>query len=456
MIRSNRTSIIASSSQVSSDDSHASSVLSVSTIIDRLHELGISATEDDFIKPTGYRMRQIFLLFIEIMLPFRVPYVIERKEKISNEFESTSFSEEMVDSIPIYKELKVLLTQLKYRDFQLIDVTSPTPERNRAIVTALLNFAAHRSTSYNEFDEVTGEASKLDIKARELMREHNLLSDIYAYRMEKYRENRAKAEKLHEDIKGLYETCVRKREILRNSSDTAAEAKRRKTQWQLQFRELTNTLTKLHHDVVCYDELTKTDLGKLQNDKDELYKKADECNKGYKALIEESQKLSTIYTTVKSLGVDMERCVVLLKSLSKIKGESIRHEKTNDALRKEIAIFENLNTERDMMLATIKRSVEYHSSKLEKLRQQQEKKRESLKLTFDNYRIRMNEAQDEIREKELEVREYERHILKTQQEMKRASVNHKNELNDLMVKLKPIIIYIKKTQEQLQHLNNTS
>ncbi|KAI7902485.1 Nuf2 family-domain-containing protein [Cokeromyces recurvatus] len=452
MIRSNRTSMIANASQAS-EEHYNVPILTTNNIVDILESLGIMANEDDFIRPIGSRIRQMYLLIIEMVMPYRLKVIDERREKITREFESVPLAEEMIESLPIYKEIKTLLTELKYKDFKLTDVTAPTSDRIRNIFSTLLDFVLFRDTKISEFDEIANNATSLASKAKEMVLEYNELQATFSKKEEDRKseqEEISRLEKLNNEIHGV---LLEKKVQYSKAEEEANKAKKRKAKWQEDFTNISYEMTQKYRRTQELNYLLSIDIDTLLTNVTDLQEQLNMYTDNYNELNNKLETISSHFMLVKSMSTNVDKCLKLLNNFIKTRGEAVRHKKTNDALQVEISAFEKIDNERRLKLESIKRNLDFQNSRLDKLKKQQEKKRQSMDVYFQTYNERMVEVEGEIKEKESVIQEHERNILKTQEEMKMLSLRHKNEIDNLMFKLEPVIVYIKRTQEQLHNLS---
>jgi hypothetical protein len=76
---------------------------SVSTIMTYLHGIDIRVTEDDLLRPKGYRIRQLYTFLLEILVPWQLEKMQKEKENVNAHFSSN------VNNIKKKESLLILL-----------------------------------------------------------------------------------------------------------------------------------------------------------------------------------------------------------------------------------------------------------------------------------------------------------------------------------------------------------
>ncbi|KAG2214056.1 hypothetical protein INT46_004971 [Mucor plumbeus] len=380
--RLKRPSILPSASSIPEGPDYLVRQADVPQMLRFLKDLGIHAHEEDLTHPNPIRIRQLFEILINFLVPHRMEFLYIEREKVKLEFaDSPDLGIEIAEVVPVFREMQYLLKQLKFTDIKVTDILSPSPPRLMKILSALMNFSLFRDSVYEHFEPLAKEVEQLTLQCDNLSAEKAAL-DKEINEIETQTElERVEVQEWENKNQELEEVM---RQMRRDSDAILADLEFHKNE----RRQMKDTLQELQYTILAAIEHVKQlkqydtwDVEEMKVKIEELEVVINSNTEEVNTLEKDIPKLEEIISETKSLNNNLTKWIQTIESVNNLHGDVNRHKKTNEAIKKELNSLTLMQKEFATKITTISRSLALQDSRLQFLMEQREKKRE----TVDQY-----------------------------------------------------------------------
>ncbi|KAI8083405.1 Nuf2 family-domain-containing protein [Gilbertella persicaria] len=368
-----------------------------------LVDLGIEITDDDLRRPNRSRIRQLFSLLIEHFLTWRAEKINKQKRDIVTTNNLSELDQDIAEVAIVFHEVKALLEELRCTDIGIVDFTDPSPERIQKLLTAIMNFGV-----FNK-ERAAPKSAPLAIKADQIGKEVIHLAKVEQELIEKIKETKKRkaieqgeCSKLQIENKALEQELINLRrecEIhIQELDNTKAERvafKDKLQDLQMEVLQAIDVRKRLQEEEEWDIESMQDHIQKLE---DTTSKLASEVKSDKEAYPKSEDQL----TQLKVLDNLIARASQTLNRWSTRKNDLKRQKKTRDAVQKEIDAYASQDHGLVQELNASKRFAAAEELKIERLNEDQAKKRESMKLFWET-----RQKEDErLRQDEINAREH--------------------------------------------------
>ncbi|KAI8638857.1 Nuf2 family-domain-containing protein [Parasitella parasitica] len=430
--RPKRQSVIPSTISLAEGPDYAVRQADIHQLLQFLRELGIAATEEDLSNCNNIRIRQMFELLLQYFVPHRIEFLQNLKQRVATAFEDTpELGVEHVQAIPIFKEMQRFLKKLRFTDFKLTDVLSPTPTRLQKILSALFNYSLFRDTAYDQFKSITEEAVGLTAQRESLITEKELLE-------EKASELESQTELERAEAQGWEVKVDEAEQVLRQLRKEGDAIAKDVESCKSERSHLTDSLQELQYKMLETLETVRElkayetwDLDVIGKEIVELTvgmeKKSEEVN----VLERDIPLLEDIILEAKYLCNNLSKWIEIMDTVNSIRGDSNRHKRTNETLKKEQ--LEAIAIQKDMAnkVSNVSRSLAVQNRRLQLLMDQREKKRESMDQYFKDLENKKEAINQEAEAALEEKNKCDIQIKEIQDKYNAAVMEHKRSMEEL-------------------------
>ncbi|KAL1930816.1 hypothetical protein VTP01DRAFT_10978 [Rhizomucor pusillus] len=140
-----------------------------------LQEMQLTITENDLLHPTPERIQRLYENILELIVPWRVRSMLSTRIRLEQSYDHPELYRDLTGIILLFKQIKQLLSEIRFRDITLRDLTDPAPHRLARILSALINYAKFREGSWETFEEY---ARKTDELAEQASDQYQVQEDL--------------------------------------------------------------------------------------------------------------------------------------------------------------------------------------------------------------------------------------------------------------------------------------
>jgi len=367
-------------------------ILSLKEVLDAFNTFQIPI--EDMSKPSENYVRRVYSKFMELLLGIYLENFSSVKSTSyeSSLFENPEFHEFSLGELEFRKHLYYLMSSIGVSNFSVFaDVIIPDAKRFRQIVSSLINFARFRQKRIDLYEELRKESEKLLSKKEKLVQlQEDTLNQLQELKLkeETQRDELRSLEKLTEEMARQIQRLNAQQLELQSSNK---ELKRKCTEVaaRIQSDSVTLEQTKemcstLRPQIIQNPALLKKKITDLAESVTDLTTSINDHEANIRLL-------HTKIAQQEQQSKDVEQCIIMA---NENKAELDNNKKIQESIKAALLKVDKLKEEKeDLLLAEshLKRHLSVQMEKLERLRKQQEEKRQA----------REEGLQDSLREKQL-------------------------------------------------------
>ncbi|KAL4398822.1 kinetochore-associated Ndc80 complex subunit Nuf2 [Malassezia pachydermatis] len=298
-----------------------------------LHELGLGVTAEDIAKPQGAMVQKVYMAFLDTLAGTMPDTLEKQRDDICRDMDHKDVFEDGVAWLLFFREVRTMMEAATVHDFQLQDLTRPTPKRFKRHMSALVNFFRFRSDRLAEFDELVLETEEMENRRIELEESiERMRQDIDAILAQRQAEEPRVQKLREENLQHSDRLLQMKKEQSRLLEDVdtlkveKTDAIQKQTDLQYQLQIVATELNKLQARIVTRPDDIRRHLDEMQTQVQgerstlgENERKAQALRSKMDVLVQLDADMSACIASMDQVAADMERTARESRALEEAK-----------------------------------------------------------------------------------------------------------------------------------------
>ncbi|KAI8978076.1 Nuf2 family-domain-containing protein [Pilobolus umbonatus] len=398
--------------------------LSVDDIVSMLNEVHIPVKQRHILNPQANQTRLLFRMILEVFCSWRIKEIDIDKEVAKTTFSDYRSHEHFVEYTLVHLQLQGFLRDLHYENVELTDLTQPTSPRLIQILSVVLNYYLFIKSSRTQVDTYR---QQLDEISLEITRSETKKDELVAKIEQESQERDALAKAADDDLAQLHQMCVDLKERYARYDEEKEEVAVRRREKDERRSELENMKSELNGLMIREKEVRKIMTVNVDDLKEKVELARLEIQKKTQLLNEKLAEQNRVDCTeeYREKSDTLDEAISLFNTLKGIQSATKEYGKVTDTRHSEMlkvidiihgldTSIENCNTELALLDDQMKSVIE-----------QQEKKRESVRLI----NINSEKEDDKVNEQIVQLVKEEEEFIRQAEEVREKIQQKKNEHN---------------------------
>ncbi|KAL9537549.1 hypothetical protein MBANPS3_011676 [Mucor bainieri] len=425
--------------------------IDISQLIAFLQSLGIAAVEADVREPTSRRTRELCELLLQYFVPHRIPFLKIQKERAAREFkESLEISMEHAEAMPVYREFQYFLENIDFKDFTITDILSPTTHRLQRMLSIVYNFKLFRDTSLTAFQEMAQKAvDKTAMYEARLAEKKALQAKIQQLKAKKEaeRQEAQEWEAKNQEAENIVRQLRREGDAILKDIDT----------YKTERKQLKDTLFTMINTIEYirtlrqYESMDVAELNKSMADlATVIQKNTEEVNHmevNYPKIEQEAKD-------TKAISAHLAKEIQRMESLTKLKADVHRQQKTNEAVKQNIQSVMAKQKDLHQRLKACVNTVNIVNGRLQSLAVQKDKKAQLVDMQFKDLEARGKAWRKENQARDDETARHNDELEKMLEKREMTLADHQRFMQALHLQIRTTLETIAETDKKWKALQN--
>eukprot|EP00033_Pygsuia_biforma_P004056 GCRY01004444.1.p1 GENE.GCRY01004444.1~~GCRY01004444.1.p1 ORF type:complete len:484 (+),score=136.12 GCRY01004444.1:131-1453(+) len=136
-------------------------ILNVEEITQCMGELNMPMSMEELAHPNREQVRNVFIRFVELLMGVSIDDFQQPAFSVMEMLQYPELHEESIPELSFFRSLRQLMRVCGVEDFQMTDLTRPSPSRLRNHLSAVINFAKFREERLSRYQEVAEASDRI-------------------------------------------------------------------------------------------------------------------------------------------------------------------------------------------------------------------------------------------------------------------------------------------------------